>query len=75
MSLSLILAINKSRAFAQEFAWDCGMPFIPSGLAVAPDDAVWVSVTGHNAIYRLDAGSGQFKRFAIPTHLTENAQP
>jgi virginiamycin B lyase len=49
-----------------------GTPFIPGGLAVTPDGAVWVSVAGHNAIYRLDPGSGQFRRFDIPT---PGAQP
>ena len=49
-----------------------GHPFKPTGLAVAPDDSVWVSVIGQNAIYRLDEKSGQMTRFDIPT---PNAQP
>jgi virginiamycin B lyase len=49
-----------------------GAPVSPQGIAVAGDNSVWVTSVGHNAIYRVDPASGDFKRFDI---ATPNAQP
>ncbi len=49
-----------------------GAPLSPHGIAVAADNSVWVTSVGHNAIYRVDSVSGEFKRYDI---ATPNAQP
>jgi virginiamycin B lyase len=49
-----------------------GAPLSPHGIAAATDNSVWVTSVGHNAIYRVDPASGEFKRYDI---ATPNAQP
>lgn len=49
-----------------------GRDFTPVGVAVGADGNLWITDTGHNAVYRFDVRTKAFKRFDIPT---PQAQP
>jgi virginiamycin B lyase len=49
-----------------------GRDFTPVGVAVGADGNLWMTDTGHNAVYRFDVRSHAFKRFDI---ATPQAQP